>query len=58
MGTSRIFDEALKGTTTHGRVIIATCGPKTLMNDVRVSAEAWRDGRNLSIDVHCKGFDF
>ncbi|KAK2738353.1 ferric reductase transmembrane component 5 [Colletotrichum kahawae] len=47
---------ALEGVATEQRVLVATCGPESLMDDVRDSADRWRNSRGLRIDIHFENF--
>jgi hypothetical protein len=46
----QILDEARH----TDRVLVAACGPKSLMDAVRDSVDTWRGRR--SIDLHCESF--
>ncbi|WZH49526.1 ferric reductase NAD binding domain-containing protein [Fusarium acuminatum] len=52
-----IISESLKIAGRHQRVLVASCGPKSLMDDVVDSAHKWQNKRGLRIDVHCEDFD-
>lgn len=47
---------ALEGVATEQRVLVATCGPESLMDDVRDAADRWRNSRGLRIDIHFENF--
>jgi hypothetical protein len=52
-----VISESLKVAGRHQRVLVASCGPKSLMDDVVDSAHKWQNKRGLTIDVHCENFD-
>ncbi|KAF5253902.1 hypothetical protein FANTH_1227 [Fusarium anthophilum] len=41
---------------SHQRVLLLTCGPKSLMDAVQDSASKWQKKRNIIIDVHSEDF--
>ncbi|KAF4973679.1 hypothetical protein FSARC_68 [Fusarium sarcochroum] len=52
-----VIGEALGKAGYHQRVLVATCGPKSLMDAVEDSAGKWQNKRGLRIDIHCEDFD-
>ncbi|EXL51788.1 hypothetical protein FOCG_07611 [Fusarium oxysporum f. sp. radicis-lycopersici 26381] len=40
----------------HHRVLLLSCGPKSLMDAAQDSASTWQMKRNIRIDVHCEDF--
>ncbi|KAF5680206.1 ferric-chelate reductase [Fusarium circinatum] len=41
---------------SHQRVLLLTCGPKSLMDAVQDSASKWQKKQNIIIDVHSEDF--
>ncbi|KAI3576560.1 hypothetical protein IWW34DRAFT_668043 [Fusarium oxysporum f. sp. albedinis] len=41
---------------SHHRVLLLSCGPKSLMDAAQDSASKWQMKRNIRIDVHCEDF--
>lgn len=52
-GTIRKASQALG---SHDRVLVLSCGPKSLMEAVQDSVTKWQKKRNIRIDVHCEDF--
>jgi hypothetical protein len=52
-----VISKSLEVAGRHQRVLVASCGPKSLMDDVVDSAHKWQNKRGLRIDVHCEDFD-
>ncbi|KAF4953645.1 hypothetical protein FGADI_5981 [Fusarium gaditjirri] len=50
------ISESLRASGSHHRVLILSCGPKSLMDAVLDSASKWQMKRNIRIDVHCEDF--
>ncbi|KAG7409777.1 Ferric reductase transmembrane component 3 [Fusarium oxysporum f. sp. rapae] len=44
------------GSGSHHRVLLLSCGPKSLMDAVQDSASKWQMKRNIRIDVHNEDF--
>lgn len=57
MKIDEVVEMALEGTGTHEHILVATCGPTSLMDTVKSSAEFWRDRKGLHIDVHSEDFN-
>jgi ferric-chelate reductase len=57
MDTEVVFEKILRTVSSHDRVLVATCGPKSLMNDVRESVDHWRNKSDLAIQMHSEAFD-
>ena len=51
-----VITEAMHGMGKTDRIFLAACGPKSLMDAVRDSAEAYKAGNSYRIDVHCEDF--
>lgn len=51
-----VISDAVQSVESRQRVLMATCGPESLMEAVRDSAESWRKKRDLRIDVHSEDF--
>lgn len=56
MDTESVIGDAIQFVESRQRVLMATCGPESLMEAVRDSAESWRKRRDLRIDVHSEDF--
>ncbi|KAF5021915.1 hypothetical protein F66182_6063 [Fusarium sp. NRRL 66182] len=56
MAIHSVLNEALVNVVFHQRVLIATCGPKSLMDDVGDFADRWQNKADASVDVHCEDF--
>lgn len=56
MNTEAEIWEALQTVEDHRRVLVATCGPKSLMDAVRDSAQDYQSKLSCRIDVHCEDF--
>ncbi|OHE98170.1 hypothetical protein CORC01_06538 [Colletotrichum orchidophilum] len=56
MDIDLIVSDAIQSVESCQRVLMVTCGPESLMDAVRDSAESWRKKRDLRIDVHCEAF--
>ncbi|KAG5794068.1 hypothetical protein H9Q69_006898 [Fusarium xylarioides] len=52
-GTIRAAIEASRG---HDRVLILSCGPRSLMDAVHDSASKWQKKKKIRIDVYCEDF--
>ncbi|KAF7540733.1 hypothetical protein G7054_g1190 [Neopestalotiopsis clavispora] len=57
MDTEVVFEKMLRTVNSHDRVLVATCGPKSLMDDVRESVDHWRNKSDLAIQMHSEAFD-
>ncbi|KAH7133090.1 ferric reductase transmembrane component 5 [Dactylonectria estremocensis] len=55
--TSEAIFETVKSVGTNQRVLIAACGPLSLMNDVNTAAGACIRSDGPSVEVHCENFD-
>ncbi|KAH6689505.1 ferric reductase NAD binding domain-containing protein [Plectosphaerella plurivora] len=51
-----VVGDAVISSDNHQRILISTCGPKTLMDAVRDSVDMHCRKTNNSIDVHCEDF--
>ncbi|KAF5978536.1 ferric-chelate reductase [Fusarium coicis] len=47
---------AIEASISHDRVLVLSCGPKSLMDAVQDSASKSQRQRNIRIDVHCEDF--
>ncbi|KAF5536694.1 ferric-chelate reductase [Fusarium napiforme] len=47
---------AIEALGSHDRVLVLSCGPRSLMDAVQDSASKWQKKRNIRIDVHCEDF--
>lgn len=56
LDTDMAIQGAIRKVASHERVLVATCGPKSLMNAVRDSVDRCRMDSNNRIDVHCEDF--
>ncbi|KXH33982.1 hypothetical protein CSIM01_02317 [Colletotrichum simmondsii] len=56
MDIESVISDAIHFVESRQRVLMATCGPESLMEAVRDSAESWRKRRDLRIDVHSEDF--
>ncbi|KAK1623560.1 ferric reductase NAD binding domain-containing protein [Colletotrichum phormii] len=56
MDIESVVSDAIQSVESRQRVLMATCGPESLMEAVRDSAESWRKKRDLRIDVHSEDF--
>lgn len=52
-----VFAEVLGEVNSHERVLVAACGPSSLIDAVKDSVDSWRDKSELGIDLHCEDFD-
>lgn len=52
-----VFAEVLGEVNSHERVLVAACGPTSLIDAVKDSADSWRDNLELGIELHCENFD-
>ncbi|XEV01484.1 hypothetical protein FSHL1_006771 [Fusarium sambucinum] len=57
LGIDKVIAEALGTAGWHQRVLVVSCGPKSLMGAVVDAADKWQNTRGLRIDVHCEDFD-
>ncbi|KAH7153348.1 ferric reductase transmembrane component 5 [Dactylonectria macrodidyma] len=55
--TSEAVFENVKSVGANQRVLIAACGPLSLMNDVNTAAGACIRSDGPSVEVHCENFD-
>lgn len=51
-----VIAEAMQGVGKAHRVFLAACGPKSLIDSVRESADTYKTGNGYRIDVHCEDF--
>lgn len=51
-----VVSDAVLSTGSDKRILLATCGPKTLMDAVRDSVDMHCRKTSSSIDVHCEDF--
>ncbi|KAF5543479.1 ferric-chelate reductase [Fusarium mexicanum] len=56
LDVERATGEGVGACASHQRVLILSCGPKSLMDSVQDSATKWQKKRNVIIDVHSEGF--
>lgn len=56
MSARDVIAEAMQGVRKAHRVFLAACGPKSLMDVVRDSADTYKSGNGYRIDVHCEDF--
>ncbi|KAM0413639.1 hypothetical protein ACHAPD_006877 [Fusarium lateritium] len=57
LNVNKVISKALGTAGCHQRVLVVSCGPKSLMCAVVESADKWQNTRGLRIDVHCEAFD-
>lgn len=57
MNIASVVDKALGQMLGHQRVLITVCGPKSMSEIVRRSAETCRNRLDVDIDVHSEDFD-
>lgn len=57
MNVESILHDAMQAVEGHQRVLIVTCGPKSLMDTVRDCADRSRRTSDCRIDVHCEDFN-
>lgn len=57
MNVNVIINDVMEATETKHRVLVATCGPKSLMDDVRDSVFRWQDKEEVRIDLHSEDFN-
>lgn len=57
MNANVIINDVMEATETKQRVLVATCGPKSLMDDVRDSVFRWQEKPGVRIDVHSEDFN-
>ncbi|KAI1015423.1 hypothetical protein LB504_010982 [Fusarium proliferatum] len=48
--------KAAQASGIHDRVLVLSCGPKSLMEAVQDSVFKWQKKTNIRIDVHCEDF--
>ncbi|QGI85736.1 hypothetical protein CEK25_012465 [Fusarium fujikuroi] len=48
--------KAAQASGSHDRVLVLSCGPKSLMEAVQDSVSKWQKKKNIRIDVHCEDF--
>ncbi|KAL0943106.1 uncharacterized protein CTRU02_200992 [Colletotrichum truncatum] len=51
-----VIGEGVRTAKSGQRLLVAACGPESLVNGVRDSAETWQSKRDFMIDVHCEYF--
>ncbi|CVL06855.1 related to ferric-chelate reductase [Fusarium mangiferae] len=56
LDVDRTVGNGVGASGSHERVLLLSCGPKTLMDAVQDSASKWQKKRNIRIDVHCEDF--
>ena len=56
MNTDTVIQESMQKIGSHQRVLIATCGPKSLMDAVRDSVDICRMDPSSRVDLHCEDF--
>ncbi|ETS83875.1 hypothetical protein PFICI_05751 [Pestalotiopsis fici W106-1] len=52
-----VIGESLQTLDSQSRVLVTACGPRSLMDAVRDSADKWRDKSEVALQVHCEAFD-
>lgn len=57
METEAVICEATRAINNDQRVLVAACGPQSLMDAVRDSAESWRTRLGLRLCIHCEDFN-
>ncbi|TDZ41204.1 Ferric/cupric reductase transmembrane component 2 [Colletotrichum trifolii] len=56
LDVKRVLDQATEDSAPGQRVLVASCGPKSLV-DIVQSSVAWQiSSRDVSIDIHCENF--
>ncbi|TDZ31053.1 putative ferric reductase transmembrane component [Colletotrichum spinosum] len=57
MNIGAIMDKAMEEVQVNQRVLVATCGPRGLMDAVENSVCGWREKtQDIRLDVHCEDF--
>ncbi|CCF44721.1 hypothetical protein CH063_03411 [Colletotrichum higginsianum] len=57
MDIEMVIGKAMGTSKSCQRVFVAACGPESLMDAVKDSADDWRSKRGFRIDVHCEDFN-
>lgn len=57
LNTDAVIRETLETVGSHQRVLVATCGPVSLMDAVEDAVEGWQNKRGVKIDIHREDFD-
>lgn len=56
LDVDRTVGNGARAPGSHQRVLVLSCGPKSLMDAVQDSASKWQEKRDIRIDVHCENF--
>lgn len=56
MKVEKVIREAVETVGKYQRVLVAACGPQSLMDAVRDSADRYRKDAGYMMDVHCESF--
>ncbi|CAK7216118.1 hypothetical protein SEUCBS140593_002762 [Sporothrix eucalyptigena] len=57
MSTDAVIDKAMQTVSGDDRVLVAGCGPSTLMEALRGSVVRYGAKNECRIDLHCEGYD-
>ncbi|KAF6812980.1 hypothetical protein CMUS01_12940 [Colletotrichum musicola] len=58
MDVDLVVEDALGELKDGQRVLLAACGPMSLMDAVQESARNWKDRRSIALVVHCESFNY
>ncbi|KLP11974.1 related to ferric-chelate reductase [Fusarium fujikuroi] len=56
LDVDRTIGSGVGASGSYQRVLILSCGPKSLMDAVQDSSSKWQEKRDIRIDVHCEDF--
>ncbi|KAH7311537.1 hypothetical protein B0I35DRAFT_488926 [Stachybotrys elegans] len=57
MNADKVILDSMQAVEKHQQVLVAACGPSSLMDAVKDSAHSWRTRGSCGLDVHCEDFD-